>query len=583
MKLLLLLGGLGLHERMCRLDPPLPNVRHSASHAHRAGDRGASRRLDRRQLPVARGRQHESRGSGEGDSRGRSLDRRREPVHASGSRQSSRPCGARRAAAAAHGSRVGHGAPRAGEPVFLHASARARQNQAVVYWREGVSGESRVLIDPAALDSTGLTTVEWFSPSPTAAHLAYGTYRAGDENTTLHLLDVDTAQGRCRFEIPSKTQAPDWLPDGSGFVYQNLKNAKDPYSGQVLFHRMGRIVSRDAVLFRQFTRAENEKLATTWGPFGSLSRDGRWLVLGYWVDTKSNDLWLVDFERFLRTGRVERRVVIGRHRRSGVRHRRRRHADRADDEGRAERARGRGEHRGARGRPTGATSSRRGRTPSSKASSFGKGVVAVTYLKNASNVVEVFDIVGTFARRRSTSPASAPSRSRRRGSHRGIPDVHELQLSDDDLPRGSGEAAEPAPDSGSGRTFPSIRQPRRSSRSGTRRRTAPKISMFLVHKKGLARNGDTPTILYGLRRLQHQRDAGVFRDALSMARGRRPVRRAEPARRRRVRRRVARSRHARAQAEHLRRFHRRRGVADRERLHDVRRSWRSQADRMAGC
>src|SRR6185295_16871165 len=107
----------------------------------------------------------------------------------------------------------------------------------------------------------------------------------------------------------NKTQAPDWLPDGSGFVYQNLKNAKDPYSGQVLFHRMGTDRSADTLLFRQFTKAENVQLATTWGPFGSLSRDGRWLVLGYWIDTKSNDLWLVNFDEFLKSGKIDKKVV----------------------------------------------------------------------------------------------------------------------------------------------------------------------------------------------------------------------------------------------------------------------------------
>ena len=138
------------------------------------------------------------------------------------------------------------------------------------------------------------------SPSQDGKLLAYGTYRAGDENTTLHLLEVDTVEDCSISRSPTRPRPPDWLPDGSGFVYQNLKNPKDPYSGQVLFHRMGTDRRKDTLLFRQFTKEENAKLATTWGPFASLSRDGRWLVLGYWIDTKSNDLWLVDFDRVSR-------------------------------------------------------------------------------------------------------------------------------------------------------------------------------------------------------------------------------------------------------------------------------------------
>src|SRR5262249_5891281 len=125
---------------------------------------------------------------------------------------------------------------------------------------------------------------------------------------TLHLLEVDTSKV-LDLEIPDKTEAPDWLPDSSGFVYQNLKDPKNPYSGQVMFHRMGTDRAKDALLFRQFTKTENAALATTWGRFGSLSRDGRWLMLGYWIDTKSNDLWLVDFNQFLKSGVIDKRVV----------------------------------------------------------------------------------------------------------------------------------------------------------------------------------------------------------------------------------------------------------------------------------
>src|ERR1700683_2158190 len=39
------------------------------------------------------------------------------------------------------------------------------QNQPILYVREGLYGADRPLIDPAALDATGLTTIEWGSPA----------------------------------------------------------------------------------------------------------------------------------------------------------------------------------------------------------------------------------------------------------------------------------------------------------------------------------------------------------------------------------------------------------------------------------
>ena len=191
---------------------------------------------------------------------------------------------------------------------YFFSKREGAQNQPVIYWREGYRGETRTLIDPAALDPSGLTTVEWFSPSRDGRLAAYGTFRAGDENTTLRLIEVDSLRV-LPLEIPNKTQAAQWLPDDSGFVYHNLKHANDPYSGRVMFHRIGTSPDSDVELFRQFTKDENDALSTTWGPFGSLSADGRWLVLGYWIDTQSNDVWLLDFAHFLATGVIERRPV----------------------------------------------------------------------------------------------------------------------------------------------------------------------------------------------------------------------------------------------------------------------------------
>ena len=59
--------------------------------------------------------------------------------------------------------------------------------------------------------------------------VAYGTYRAGDENTTLHVREVATGRDT-GLVIPDKVEAPHWLPDGSGFVYRNLKDPDDPFA-----------------------------------------------------------------------------------------------------------------------------------------------------------------------------------------------------------------------------------------------------------------------------------------------------------------------------------------------------------------
>ena len=175
-----------------------------------------------------------------------------------------------------------------------------------------------------------------------------------------------------------------------------------------MFHRMGTDPRRRRVLFRQFTKAENEKLATTWGPFGACraTAAGSCSATGSTRSRTTSGSWTSSGS--CKTGKSRRRSVTVGDRRSGVRHRHRRHAVSADDERRAERA---GSSPRARRSPEQAHW--RDLVPERpdaviEGVSFGKGVVAVTYLKNASNVVEVFDLDGQPIGRRATSPASAP-------------------------------------------------------------------------------------------------------------------------------------------------------------------------------
>jgi prolyl oligopeptidase len=391
-------------------------------------------------------------------------------------------------------------APAARGNRYFFAKREGTENQPVIYWRDGVRGDDHVLIDPARIDATGLTTVEWTSPSNDGKLVAYGTYRAGDENTTLHVLDVETSK-TLPLEIPNRTQSPDWLPDGSGFVYQNLKDPKDPYTGQVRFHRMGTAPAEDPLLFRQFTKEENEKLSTTWGPVSSLSRDGKWLMLGYWVDTRSNDLWLVNFDQFRKTGKVERKTVTT---------------------GEAGQAAGTVVGgvlylQTTKGAPNGRVvavdaanphqSRWRDLVPERKDAviegvTFGKGVAAVTYLKNAFSLVEVYDISGGAAR-----PGRLIGTIHQPGigaaTITGDVDRTEafLTFTSFNYPTTifrvdlATPAVEPElwqqPPVPVDPSIAEVEQVWYPSKDGT------KISMFLVHKRGLKKSGDTPTLLSG--------------------------------------------------------------------------------------
>ncbi len=202
---------------------------------------------------------------------------------------------------------------RRGERLF-YRRLEAGQQQASLMVAEG-EGAPRVLLDPAAVDPSGLTTLAWYEPSPDGSVVAFGLFKGGDENATLDL--VETATGTWRAdEITGKVREVEWLPDGSGFLYNQLADLKNPSSRRIRWHHLGTHPREDRTLIEQDRTGPG---ATSWGPFAHLSPDGRWAVVGHWMGSAVNDLWVMDFQAWRRTGKAERRpIVVGKQAQSGL-------------------------------------------------------------------------------------------------------------------------------------------------------------------------------------------------------------------------------------------------------------------------
>ena len=71
------------------------------------------------------------------------------------------------------------------------------------------------------------TTLAWYEPSPDGRLVAFGLFKAGDENATLYLVETGTGTWRAD-EITGKVREVDWLPDGSGFLYNQLADLTNP-------------------------------------------------------------------------------------------------------------------------------------------------------------------------------------------------------------------------------------------------------------------------------------------------------------------------------------------------------------------
>jgi prolyl oligopeptidase len=175
---------------------------------------------------------------------------------------------------------------------YFYQRRDGRQNQPVLYVRVGLRGEDRALIDPNALDAGGTVALDWHYPSDDGRLLAYGISENGSEQSVLHVMDVDTGE-ILPVRIPH-TRAADlaWLQDGTGFYYTRypapgeVPEGEEPYHRAIRFHRLGTDPSADPLIFKP---AEKEH----W-PSVRISPDGRWLVIVVARTFDQTDLYLQD-------------------------------------------------------------------------------------------------------------------------------------------------------------------------------------------------------------------------------------------------------------------------------------------------
>src|SRR5580693_8800428 len=156
-------------------------------------------------------------------------------------------------------------------------------------------GPVEILLDPMAIDPSGLTTLDAWQPDKEGRLLAYQMSEGGDEESLLRVLDVETGSvvdgpiDRCRYSNVA------WLPGGKAFFYTRRLPAAAVPAGESQYHRL--------VYLHQVGTPADEEDALIFGTgrdktdyyYASVSRDGRWLFLSASRGTAPrNDLWLAD-------------------------------------------------------------------------------------------------------------------------------------------------------------------------------------------------------------------------------------------------------------------------------------------------
>jgi prolyl oligopeptidase len=184
------------------------------------------------------------------------------------------------------------GAPRHRGNRYFYSRQFATKEKAVVYVREGRNGRERVLLDPNGWTQDGSDALGGWWPSWDGRTVAYTVRHNNSDEAVLYLLDVASGR-RSGVDVieGAKYAAASWTPQGDGFYYTwlpvdpSIPVAERPGWQTIKFHRVGEDPRNDRVV------AEKLGDPTTFQS-AQLSKDGRWLVRTIYHGWGRND---VDF------------------------------------------------------------------------------------------------------------------------------------------------------------------------------------------------------------------------------------------------------------------------------------------------
>ena len=185
------------------------------------------------------------------------------------------------------------GTPQMGGKDYFHSRREGNQNQPVLYVREGLNGDDRVLLDVNQLASDGTVALDWWYASEDGKYVAYGTSPGGSEVSTLRV--IETATGKLLPDWIERTRAASlaWKHDDSGFFYTRYPKKGDVPEGQEVYHRhvfyhaLGADPAHDPLIFGEGRNPE-------WWPDVSLSDDGRWLLIHEGQGWTKTEMFLKD-------------------------------------------------------------------------------------------------------------------------------------------------------------------------------------------------------------------------------------------------------------------------------------------------
>jgi len=159
------------------------------------------------------------------------------------------------------------------------------QNQSVLYVADSLDGAPRIVLDPNSWSVDGTVALSGLAASDDGRYLAYARSAAGSDWQEWFVRDLANGQDLGDHLRWTKFTNAAWTPDGKGFFYSRFDEpvAGDEFKAlntnqKVFYHRVGSAQADDVLVYERPDQPQ-------WGFAPTVSEDGRYLVLSSYVGT----------------------------------------------------------------------------------------------------------------------------------------------------------------------------------------------------------------------------------------------------------------------------------------------------------
>ncbi|MFN6301017.1 MAG: prolyl oligopeptidase family serine peptidase [Planctomycetota bacterium] len=187
-----------------------------------------------------------------------------------------------------------YGLPRQYGKTYFYTYNNGLQNQNVLYTASSIDDAGltaqKLLLDPNLLSQDGTVALSGYVPSDDGKYLAYGVAESGSDWNVWRVRDVATGQDLSDTIRWVKFSSVAWTSDHLGFFYSRYDEPKENeftgvnYFQKLYYHRIGTDQSQDVLVYERPDQKE-------WGFGASVSDDGKYLAISVWRGTEKKSLF----------------------------------------------------------------------------------------------------------------------------------------------------------------------------------------------------------------------------------------------------------------------------------------------------